>query len=78
LIKVKLVNHNPNEVMEVVRDLRSQNMTQGIDFDFAYNQTAWDPITGHHISGPHTIFTFYKDKLATLFILKYGDDIDNR
>lgn len=72
MIKVKIVNHDPNEIMEIVRDLRARQMIQGTDFDFAYNKTSWDPVTGHHIEGPYTIFTFYKDKLATLFILKYG------
>jgi hypothetical protein len=65
---------NANDTMEIVKELRSQNMVQGVDFDFTYNPTRWDPMTGH---GPtdyrHSVFKFYKDKLATMFILKYGN-----
>jgi hypothetical protein len=69
---VKVVNRDPNEVMEIVRALRQQGLQQGTDFDFAYHQTKYDPITGHHVEDRHAIFKFYVEKYATLFTLKYA------
>lgn len=68
---VTVYNRDSNEVMEIVRLLRLQGLTQGIDFDFAYHQTKFDPITGHHVEDRHAIFKFYVEKYATLFSLKY-------
>lgn len=65
MIELKLLNKNPNEVMEIVKELRSQKMVQGIDFDFAYHPGG---------SSAYTVFTFHtekSEKYATLFALKY-------
>lgn len=73
MIDVKLKNLDPNTIMQIVKELREQKLVQGKDFDFEYHQTKWDPVTGHGpIQEKHVIFKFYKDKLATWFILKYG------
>jgi hypothetical protein len=42
---------------------------QGVHFDFAYNQSRWDPMIGD-VKG-FTNFTFYQEKYSTLFALKY-------
>jgi hypothetical protein len=42
---------------------------QGVHFDFAYNQSRWDPMIGD-VKG-FTHFTFYEEKYSTLFALKY-------
>ena len=60
MIELKLLDKKPPEIMEVVRELRSQKIAQGIDFDFAYRP-----------SENLTVFTFYTEKYATLFALKY-------
>ena len=73
--KIRIENIEANAVMEIVRELRSQKLIQGIDFDFKYNQSEWDPVSGHNIHSKHTIFTFYHDKWATWFILKYNNII---
>ena len=57
------------KTMDIVRDLRAQGLVQGTDFDFAFHQSKWDEMIGE--IPKHTIFTFYKDKNATWFILKY-------
>ena len=44
--------------MDIVKDLRDQRLIQGTDFDFAYFQSQYDPISGHFIEGKHTVFTF--------------------
>lgn len=56
--------------MEIVNELRNTGYVQGKDFDFAYY-----PTVQHRFNGPTksacVIFTFYDDKLATFFILKW-------
>jgi hypothetical protein len=67
---VRIKNKNAIEAIDVVRELREKGYTQGIDFDFEYH---------HHESVEpwasteqrHTLFTFYKEELATWFSLKY-------
>jgi hypothetical protein len=56
--------------LEIVREIRKQGLVQGIDFDFSYNQNQWDGIVGE--IPKHAIFTFYTEKYATFFALKYG------
>lgn len=63
-------NLDPNQVIDIVCELRQQGMTQGKDFDFSYNQSKWDDMIGE--IPKQTIFTFYKDQLATWFQLKYA------
>jgi hypothetical protein len=45
-------------------------LVQGKDFDFAFHRTRWDPMIGD-VKG-FTNFTFYEEKLATLFALRYA------
>lgn len=70
MIEVTLKYRNPIEVMDLVRTLRERGLVQGKDFDFAYYQSKWDNMIGE--IPKHTIFKFYEDKHATLFILQYG------
>jgi hypothetical protein len=64
---------NANIVMERVRELRTAKLVQGIDFDFAYHQASWDvndPNTG--VTPKNAVFTFYTDKYATFYALKWA------
>jgi hypothetical protein len=67
---IKLLDKEPNEIIDIVKKLRASGMVQGKDFDFAFYRTRWDPMIGD-VKG-FTNFTFYEEKLATLFALKYG------
>jgi hypothetical protein len=67
---VAIHNTDPTQTMEVVRELRQQGYVQGVDFDFAYNQSRWDEMIGE--IPKHTDFVFYNDQLATWFQLKYA------
>ena len=71
---VKLILHDipPEEIMRIVRELRDQGLYLGQEFDFSYVPTQFDPISGHHMNDRHTVFTFYVDKYATFFALKYA------
>ena len=67
---VVIYNIDPTQVIEVVREIKQQGMTLGKDFDFAYNQSKWDEMTGE--IPKHTNFVFYNDQMATWFQLKYA------
>ena len=66
------LERNISEILDIVAELRSHGLVQGVDFDFEYHQMKHDPISGHLIHGCHTIFTFYgSGEYALLFRLKY-------
>lgn len=68
---IKLLDKDPNEILDIVKELRASGMVQGKDFDFAFYQNRWDPMIGD-VKG-FTNFTFYEEKLATWFALKWGN-----
>jgi hypothetical protein len=69
MIRITVKDKSPNDIMEIVKELRGKGYVQGIDYDFAYNQSKWDDMIGE--IPKHTVFTFYKDELATWFELLY-------
>ncbi len=70
-IIVDLKYKGPNEVMDIVRELRAQGLVQGKDFDFAYNPPEEDWMNGTQIAR-FTRFTFYEEKWGTWFTLKWS------
>lgn len=60
------------EVMDIVNDLRKQGLIQGKDFDFAYQPPVWNTFGHEPPTRRCTTFTFYKEKYAMLFTIKYG------
>ena len=69
-LEVAIFHKNADDTMRIVRELREQGLVQGKDFDFAFNQSRWDDMIGE--IPKQTIFTFYTEKYASLFALKYG------
>lgn len=69
VISITVHNRSPSDVLDMVRELRAQGLTQGTDFDFAYNQSKWDDMIGEIPKS--AIFSFYTEKYATLFAIKY-------
>lgn len=69
-VRVTVFHKNANETMDIVHELRAQGLIQGQDFDFAFNQSRWDDMIGE--IPKQTIFTFYTEKHATFFALKYS------
>lgn len=69
-VKITVHNKRANDIMDIVSELRTQGLIQGADFDFAYHQNRWDEMVGEIPA--YTFFTFYTEKYATLFALKYG------
>ena len=68
-ITVVVENRNVSDVLDIVKELKANGLIQGVHFDFAYNQSRWDPMIGD-VKG-FTNFTFYEEKYSTLFALKY-------
>jgi len=68
-IDVKIFG-DANLVMDKVRELRTAKLVQGIDFDFAFYQSKWDDMIGE--IPKNAIFTFYTDKYATFYALKWA------
>lgn len=54
----------------IVIELRKLGWIQGVDFDFAYNQSQWDDMIGE--IPKQTVFTFYNDNNASYFMLRWG------
>ena len=71
MIEVVVFDKGPNEVMEIVRELRAQGLIQGTDFDFEYNKPTFDNFSYEAVVRRHTVFKFHTEKYATLFALKY-------
>jgi hypothetical protein len=69
-IEVAIFHKKPDEVLSIVKELKAHGLTQGKDFDFAFNQSRWDDMIGE--IPKQTIFTFYTEKHAILFALKYS------
>ena len=67
---IKIYGDDPPRILEIVRELREFGLVQGTDFDFALHQSKWDNMIGE--IPKNTIFTFYTEKWATWFALKYA------
>jgi len=72
LITITLHHLDANNIMNIVQELRDQGMVQGTHFDFAFTPQQWDEKSGEFVE-KFASFTFYVDKYATLFALKYGN-----
>lgn len=72
MIEISVPDKNAAEIIELVRELRNAGLVQGRDFDFKYNAQKFDYMSGAVLVERHTIFTFYVEKQATFFLLKYG------
>jgi hypothetical protein len=71
MIDVILVDKSPNDILKIVYELRSVGCVQGVDFDFEYHKPVFNDWSGDVLYNQHTIFKFYKESLATWFVLKY-------
>ena len=68
-VTITIENRSVSDVLDIVKELKISGLIQGVHFDFAYNQSRWDPMIGD-VKG-FTNFTFYEEKYSTLFALKY-------
>jgi len=66
---ITIENRDVSNVLDIVKELKTSGLVQGVHFDFAYNQSRWDDMIGEIPT--YTDFTFYEEKYSTLFALKY-------
>lgn len=71
MITVIVESKKPNEIMDIVHELRAQGLVQGRDFDFAYHRAVFSTDGWECVKPEHTVFSFHTEKYATLFALKY-------
>lgn len=71
--EVIVTDCTPQEVMDIVRNMREQGLVQGKDFDFAYSHANYDSINFIKDKPSQVIFTFYDEKWATMFVLKWAE-----
>ncbi len=71
MIEVKLIDTMPNEVMDIVRQLKQRGYVQGTDFEWEYHKPEYNDWSGDAVYNRYTMFTFYKEELATWFSLRY-------
>lgn len=71
MINVVIEDKQISEILDIVKELRTIGLVQGQDFDFAYRPPQWDNFSGDAVYNKQTIFSFYKDELASWFTLKY-------
>jgi hypothetical protein len=45
-ITINVEDKDPNEILDIVKQLRASGLVQGVHFDFAYNQSRWDEMIG--------------------------------
>jgi DNA-binding MltR family transcriptional regulator len=60
--------------IEISHELEAKGYTRGIEYDFAYHLTQWDPVTSHKTDEKHVLFTFHDacESLASWFSLRYA------
>ena len=71
MIEVKLPDKLPDEIMDIVHELRKQGYVQGTHFDFEYHKPETNDWSGDVVYNRYTNFKFYKEELATWFALRY-------
>lgn len=71
MIEIKLFDKMPNDMLELVKELRQLGYVQGRDFDFEYHPPKYNDWAMDAEYNRLTIFRFYKDELATWFELRY-------
>jgi hypothetical protein len=60
--------------IEISHELEAKGYRKGIEYDFAYHTTQWDPITYHQVDEKHVIFMFHNEHeaIASWFSLRFG------
>lgn len=69
--KIRVVGCYPENTMRKVRELREAGLQQGKDFNFAYHPPVYDTFGYEPAHANFAEFTFYEERYATMFRLKY-------
>lgn len=71
MIEVRIIDKKPNDIIELVREIKALGHVQGKDFDFVYHPPKYDDSSTEAVYNRVTVFKFYTEKLATWFSLRY-------
>lgn len=71
MIEVKLLDKMPNEVIDIVYEIRLKGYVLGVDFDYAYHPPKYTDLSYDPEYDRYTIFRFHKEEIATWFELLY-------
>jgi hypothetical protein len=68
---IVLLHKDSNEIIEIIKQLKNQyGLVVNKDFEFSYQAGKWDEMVGD--IPKQTKFTFFEDRWATLFVLKWS------
>jgi len=66
------VNVDASGTLDIVRELKSQGLVLGNDFDYAYHRVWYNADGIIDIDAkPYAVFSFYTEAYASFFALKY-------
>jgi len=70
LIEIVVENQEVSKLWPMVQSMRERGWVQGQDFDFTYHPAEYR-YTWDQTAEQRTVFTFYREEIATLFALTY-------
>lgn len=70
LIEIVVEHRGVSEILPMVTSMRERGWVQGRDFDFTYYPAEYR-YTWDQTAKQRTVFTFYREEIATLFALTY-------
>ena len=70
MIEIVVEHKQVNEILSMVTSMSDRGWVQGQDFDFTYHPAEYR-YTWDQTAEQRTVFTFYREELATMFTLTY-------
>lgn len=76
MIDIHMIDTRIDTILGIVRELRHAGLVQGQDFDFSYSPERLDynlASVGEVLARRKTVFSFYDERLASWFGIKYAE-----
>lgn len=70
MIEIVVENQEVSKLWPMVQSMRERGWVQGQDFDFTYHPAEYR-YTWDKTANQRTVFTFYREEIATVFALTY-------
>jgi len=70
VIEIVVENQEVSKLWPMVQSMRERGWVQGQDFDFTYHPAEYK-YTWDQTAEQRTVFTFYREEIATVFALTY-------
>jgi hypothetical protein len=72
MVEVVLSNTSADKMLSIVKELKEQGLVLDKDFSFKYEPAQYNNDGWSQVTSRRSVFTFYNEKYATLFALKYS------